>query len=414
MGKQFLSLRIDPNVKTDDLSKRGPQMGGVQKDALTDIRIVAVGDIALNGGYNQLARRGSAGTVASAIAPLLSGGDLIIGNLETPLTTHPRVGPPWRFCLHGDPGYASALRAAGFHVLSLANNHMMDHGWQGAEETIRCLKAAGILHVGAGRNLDEARKPAQLVVNRVRVAILAYCDVSVLLPIYADIQQSGVAPARRSYILEDVAKARRNNELVIVCMHWGQEYVRYPAPKYRRLAREMISAGANLIIGHHPHVLQGIECIDRAAVAYSLGNFTFSEEEWVATNEKGETFSMSFRINEISRRTAVWHVGINSRGLVTSEYLNPAYLGQDLCPVPDSRPEPKRAMDQNRKALVRPAYELFWTIQLIHSRVHAILDQFGGAKVIGKRLLRLRPRHFTDIKRVLIREWQQLRGSDSK
>jgi poly-gamma-glutamate capsule biosynthesis protein CapA/YwtB (metallophosphatase superfamily) len=396
------------------LNKTGQQSVNAQIESTTSLRIAAVGDIALNGGYHQLAHQGRAGVVASAIAPLLAGCDLVIGNLEGPLTKHPPVGPPWRFCLHGDPAYASELRVAGFHAVSLANNHMLDHGWTGVEETIRHLEAADIRYFGVGKNLEEARRPLRVTVNGTRIAILAYCQVSVLMPLYAGKDQPGVAPAHRSYILEDIAQAKRENQIVIVCIHWGQEQVRYPTPKHRTLAREMISAGANLIIGHHPHVLQGIERVRGAAVAYSLGNFTFSEEEWAGANAKGEAFSMAYRISETSRRTGVWRVSMDSQGLVTEETLDPVYLARDLFPIPDSRAERRREIDRNRKTLSRPGYVLFWGFQMIGSRLRAILDQYGGAKEVGKRLLHIRPRHFRDLARTLLREWQQFKGTESK
>jgi poly-gamma-glutamate synthesis protein (capsule biosynthesis protein) len=396
------------------MEKTLQKVGNGQIEPTTSLRVAAVGDVALNGGYHQLAKQGGVGAVASAIAPLLDDSDLIIGNLEGPLTTHPPVGPLWRFCLHGHPAYAAELRAAGFHVVSLANNHMLDHGWVGAEETIRHLDEVGIGYVGLGKNLEEARRPLCVTVKGVRVAILACCDVSVLVPLYAGNNQPGVAPAYRSYILEDIANAKRENRIVIVCIHWGQEQVRYPTPKHRVLAREMISAGANLVIGHHPHVLQGTECVDGAAVAYSLGNFTFSEEEWIGANKKGETFSMSYRISESSRRTAVWRVSMDSQGQVTKETLNPVYLGRDLRPVLDSRPEAKREIDRNNKPLGRGGYVLYWGFHMIRSRLRAIVDQYGGSKEIWKRLRHVRPRHFRDLAQVLVREWHQFKGTESK
>src|SRR5512135_3548377 len=121
------------------------------------IRLAAVGDIALHAGYGDLLRQGKAHEVFAGVAPYFAGADLLIGNLEGPLTTAPSASPPWRHTLHGDPGYAPVLRSAGFHVLSLANNHMMDYGWPGVEETIEKVTAQGIQVVGAGKNLEEAR-----------------------------------------------------------------------------------------------------------------------------------------------------------------------------------------------------------------------------------------------------------------
>jgi len=374
------------------------------------IRISAVGDIALNGRYNQIVNAGNLRALATSVAPLLAGSDIAVGNLEGPLTTRPSVGPAWCFTLRGHPAYAPILRDAGLNVLSLANNHMMDHGWEGLEDTCTHLRAAGIRYFGAGRSLREAREPLRITVRGLRIAFLAYCNVSVLSPIYADVDRPGVAPARRSYILADIAAAQRENNVVIVCMHWGQEHVRYPAPKHRRLAFEMIAAGANLIIGHHPHVLQGVERVAKGAVSYSLGNFVFSEEDWQGTNRKGEHFSMPYRLSESARRAAVWRVVMDGQGPVLDEHLVPTYLGPDLLPALDRRPECQTEIARNRKALSRRGYRLLWTIQMTRSRIRAILDQFRGNESIGRRLLHLRPRHLREMLQVLIREWEQLRG----
>jgi hypothetical protein len=376
------------------------------------IRIAAVGDIALNGGYHQAACEGKAQDLAATIAPLFAGSDIVLGNLEGPLTTLPSAGPAWRYCLHGDPAYAPALGAAGFHVLSLANNHIMDHGWKGVEETLEHLRAAEIHVVGVGRNLKEARRPLRIAVRGVRIAILAYCDVPVGNPIYACEDKPGIAPAYRRYVLDDIAAARQESDVVIVCMHWGQEHVRVPSPKHRSLAREMIAAGAKIVIGHHPHILQGAELVRGGAIAYSLGNFTFSDEDWSGADERGNAFSMAWRLSETARRTGVWNVVVDSLGTVVNQALIPVYLGTDLFPVCDTRPEVKTEIDQNHAALVRRGYSLWWTIRMIRSRFLAVVEQVRGTRGLGRKLLRLRPEHVRSVWRLLAREWEQMRGME--
>jgi Bacterial capsule synthesis protein PGA_cap len=376
------------------------------------IRISAVGDIALNGGYHQLASTGKARTLAGAIAPLLADNDIAIGNLEGPLTTRAAVAPPSHFTLRGDPAYAAILRDAGFTVLSLANNHMMDYGWEGLQETCSHLDAVGIRYVGAGRNLREARQPLHLCIRGLKLAVLAYCDVSILAPVYADVDRPGIAPARPSYILEDIAATKPHSDVVIVCMHWGQEHVHYPAPKYRRLAGEMIRAGASLVIGHHPHVLQGGERIADGAVSYSLGNFTFSEELWQGQNGQGESFAMPYRLNESARRAAIWNVSVDRYGCVIQESLVPTYLGSNLLPAPDKRPQRQLEINQYRQALSTNAYGLFWAIRMIASRIRVISREIGGDNGVAARLVRMRPRHLRDMRRLLVREWEQLRGME--
>jgi poly-gamma-glutamate synthesis protein (capsule biosynthesis protein) len=379
---------------------------------INTIRIAAIGDVAFNGGYEELARQGAAGRVAEAIAPLLAGADIAIGNLEGPLTNRPSAGPPWRFCLHGHPSFGPALKKMGLHAVSLANNHMMDHGWEAAQETAALLGESGIRSAGAGQNLEEARKAAHFEIHGSKVAILSYCDVAVLGRIYADDRQPGIALARREYVIEDVTRAKSENDIVIVCLHWGQEHVRYPNPQQRIFANEIIAAGASLVIGHHPHVLQGVERFQDGAIAYSLGNFTFSDQAWSGQNQKGESFVMQYRLNENSRRTAVWNVLLDTRGKVVSEQLVPCYVAKDLMTAPDPRPECQRAIERNASALSTPGYRFFWAVNMVLARLKAITEQFDGTDSFAKRIVRLRPRHLRYLGQLLVREWEQLRGME--
>lgn len=380
------------------------------KDA--SIRISLVGDIALNGGYEDLVRRGDENKLTAALDPLLGETDIVIGNLEGPLTRHESVGPPWRFGLHGNPAYASILRAARFNVVTLANNHAMDHGWQGLEETIRHLHANDIKYVGAGQNLNAARQPLHMTVRGVKIAILAYCDVSNLGPLYASDDCPGVTPLRPALVFEDIVAAKQACDIVILCMHWGQENISTPHPRYRRIGRDLIAAGANIIAGHHPHVLQGVERVDGGVIAYSLGNFTFSDQDWHGTNRDGESFSMPFRLTQANRRSAVWRILIDSDGTIVQEGLVPVFLGRDLLPVADARPERQIDLDKNNAALKMRAYSFVWSMRMIGSRVRVNFQQLRGEQGFVKRLGRLRLRHVRDLWRLLAREWEQFRGTE--
>lgn len=375
------------------------------------IRLAAVGDIALNAGYEDRARQNRGQEVFAGITPLFSGADLVIGNLEGALTERPSASPPWRHCLRGNPAYAPVLRAAGFHVLSLANNHMMDYGWPGVEDTIARVTSAGIGVVGAGKNLDEARRPALITVEDVRVAILAYCAVAVRNPLYATVDGPGVAPAQPSYIEEDVLKAKNQADFVVVCVHWGQEFVAYPTPRIRRLARKIISAGAGIIIGHHPHVLQGVEKVGNGLVAYSLGNFTFADERWEGADQAGNAFTMDMRISDASRRTALLKAEAGRDGGVVNYEVVPAYLGADLRVLPDSRPQRFEELRRSSRFLGAPAYPLFWLGAMLKSRGRAVKGQLAMGRSFWKRLHRLRPHHLREVFRILDREWEQFRGA---
>jgi hypothetical protein len=227
-----------------------------------NIKILCVGDIMLEKGYEHPFKH---------VASTLRKADIVFGNLPTPLSEHdiPNPSKPEGYpVLKADPKAVYGLQYAGFNVLSLANNHIMDFGDKSLFDTMKILDKTGISYAGVGSNEAEARKP--LIINQrdVRVALLAY---SCSYP--ATRKNPGCAPIRQSIIKEDVRGAKSLADIVIVSLHHGIEYSDYPIPDHISLAHEIIDSGADLILGHHPHVLQGIEHYNGGTIVYSLGNF---------------------------------------------------------------------------------------------------------------------------------------------
>jgi len=231
------------------------------------VRFAAVGDLYLGGLVAASMAEHGPGFVFQRIAPTLRRYDLTFGNLEAPLT-HARFveknGPNWR----ADPGVARVLRDAGLQVLNLSNNHIGDCGNTGITDTLTALAVAGLEGIGVGRVPSEAR--TELVVERrgVRVAFLGYCD-----SYQARDGKFGGAPIREDLIAEDIARARTQAECVIVSLHHGIEYSDYPEPRVINLCRALVDCGAGIVLGHHPHVIQGWEHYGRGVIVHSLGNF---------------------------------------------------------------------------------------------------------------------------------------------
>jgi hypothetical protein len=365
----------------------------------------------LSGGYWEVARKTEGRGVFEELKPLLAEADIAVGNLEGPLTQCSAVAPPWRFCLHGHPLYARVLRSAGFGALDLANNHIMDYGWEGVEETLDVLLKAGIRAFGAGVNLAVARTPLRMSAGGMKVAFLGYCDVPVNLPFYATATRPGVAPAEVASMIQDVHAARRESDIVVVCLHWGQEMVGCPSPRQRRVARQLIAAGAGMILGHHPHVLQGVEQVSGGLVAYSLGTYSVCEEEWTGKNSNGESFRwMHMGVSDGWRRQAVLRVGVARDGTVLTHRLIPTYIRTNMCVVKDTRPERVAEFERNDAALGRPFYSLRWGAQALRARISDQAEHSAPGFPSWKIALRLRPRHFRQLRRTLLNEWQQLRG----
>jgi len=210
------------------------------------------------------------------VPELFLGSDIAFANLECPASSlgaaYPGKLPEVTFRAAGSSLYG--LKHAGFDVLSLANNHTNDYGPQALRETIDSLSLLGIEACGAGADRESARSPTVLQAGGLRIAFLAYAE-----PLWsvaeAGIGSPGVAIIDESDIVEDLHAARKRADLVLVSLHWGEEHQGIPRERDRELARRLVDAGADGILGHHPHVLQGAEYYKGAPILYSMGNFVF-------------------------------------------------------------------------------------------------------------------------------------------
>ena len=230
---------------------------------------------------------------------LISSADYAIGNLECPLSTHGRPSPLKfdergrlmhnEFIFRAPPSQAERLAAAGFDAMTLANNHIMDYGGEALLETLKVLDEAGIAYTGAGPNETAARTPIVFTAGGQTISVLAYVSTATLPAtehfaatdqlsgtVFVDGSAEGepTEPTRRM-LQNDVRAAKREADFLIVSFHWGTEVMDEPDPLPRRLARLCIDAGADMIVGHHPHKLQGVEIYEGRPIVYSLGNFVF-------------------------------------------------------------------------------------------------------------------------------------------
>lgn len=214
--------------------------------------------------------------------------DITFGNLEGPISARgENQGSIYSF--RADPRALEGLKSAGFDVLSLANNHIMDWGPEALEDTVRLLKEKEIASVGAGKNYDEANKSAIIEIQggpsrsfgttlaSLRVAFLAYTN---LYPegLVASEDRPGVSDARLENILARIGEARKEADFVVISFHWGDEYQTTSNVAQRETAHALVDAGADLVIGHHPHVAQEVEKYKDGWIAYSLGNFVFDQD----------------------------------------------------------------------------------------------------------------------------------------
>jgi poly-gamma-glutamate synthesis protein (capsule biosynthesis protein) len=266
------------------------------------VTIGAVGDVMLDRDVETLMATHGALYPFELVAGLLQNADVTIANLESALTNR-GVEQIKAYTFRVDPRFAGGLTQAGIDVVSLGNNHTADYGPEGVEDTIAALDAAGVANSGAGMDEASARRPAFVDAEALRIAFLSYTDI--FENTFAGPGSAGVALATVDAIGADVRAARAQADVVVVSLHFGIEYTDAPQASQQQLARAAIDAGALLVLGSHPHTLQGWEHYGDGLIAYSLGNFIFDLDEEDLTNLGRRAFD-----------TAVLYVTLSSGGVI--------------------------------------------------------------------------------------------------
>jgi len=242
--------------------------------------LLAVGDIMLSRFVAVVAEKnGGLSYPFAKTKEWLQGADLTFANLENPVAPGKKM-PAKGLSFRAAPESAEALKEAGIDIVSLANNHMTDAGEGAVSVTRSLLEGAGILFVGAGTTEEEARRPVFVTVKGKTIAFLAYGESRFKNQVhFADEKHAGIALASKEHFAEDIAAARAQADIVIVSLHAGAEYRPKPDAIQQELARSAIDAGADLVLGHHPHVVQPVERYKEKFIVYSLGNFIF-DQNW--------------------------------------------------------------------------------------------------------------------------------------
>ncbi len=239
------------------------------------IRISFIGDV-VPGGVLCYFRGKQA--VDNEIRKLLVGSDLVVATLESPFGDGSVISPEKKNIIFSQVEDFFRLKELNVGVVSIANNHILDLTEAGLDHTLRLLDSHGILHCGAGRNIGEARTPAIVEANGLRIGFLAYCksNYPFMGKVHvADEHRPGVAPLEPELIVDDIKKVRPSCDLLYLILHWGIEYTWLPTPENIRLASNLLASGADGIIGGHPHRVQPFRQKMGKPVFFSLGNFMF-------------------------------------------------------------------------------------------------------------------------------------------
>lgn len=253
---------------------------------LPRLTLAAAGDCMFDRGVRAVCAERGREWPLSAVRDIMAAADVAFLNLETSIARGGARLPGKGIWFRSAPEFAQELADAGIDVVTLANNHVLDYDDPAFDETLSNLSAAGIDVCGGGKNMAEARRPAVLSANGISVAFLGYSEFahiywSVARPkrFVAGEASPGISPWDRGAIVEDIRRAKRLADHVVVSFHWGDEYVSMPADRQVQLAHAAIDAGASVVHGHHPHVLQPVEVYHGGVIFYSLGNFVFDQKK---------------------------------------------------------------------------------------------------------------------------------------
>jgi poly-gamma-glutamate capsule biosynthesis protein CapA/YwtB (metallophosphatase superfamily) len=257
------------------------------------ITLMAVGDVMLDRYVGRAIEREGMGYPLGAVGAILQKADLVVANLECPLTRHPKQLVK-QFVFRAPPARVAALK--GIDLVSVANNHSLDCGRTGLAATLSTLKAAKIEVCGS--NLE----PTIVVRKGIRLAFLGFSDFP---------EPGGGVNYYEPALLDAVRGARRKADIVVVFPHWGVEGRASPSERQVGEAKELAQAGADLVIGSHPHTLQPISHIGHTVVAYSMGNFVFDSQ---------------------GAPTAIFDFTISRRGVESAKLI--------MCRIVGSRPIP--------------------------------------------------------------------------
>lgn len=237
------------------------------------ISLAAVGDVMLGSWVIPVLAEHGADYPFKKTYRYLETADVAIANLEAPFTED-TVAFEKKFNFKVPPKYARGLLSGGFDVVTLANNHIMDFGEGGLLSTIQTLDRIGIKHCGAGQDLHEAHQPAVIESNGKKIAFFGY-SMTFPTEFYARKESSGTAYPEPELMQHALEVWENFVDFTVVSFHWSAEKRDTPKDYQTYFAHLAIDSGADLILGHHPHVLQGIELYKNRLIAYSLGNFAF-------------------------------------------------------------------------------------------------------------------------------------------
>lgn len=236
------------------------------------LKILITGDFCPINRTEELVSQNRVNEILGNFSDVFSDNDLVITDLECPLTSsssaRKKIGPHQK----ADPSCITILKDAGIGLVAMANNHIMDYGHSGALDTINLCKQNGIGTVGVGKSFTEASSPYLFVKNGERVAILNYADDEFITAPDGSMRCNVLNSVNAFY---DIRRAKESNDYIIVIVHGGNEFYELPSPRIKQLYRYLIDNGADAVVAHHTHTFSGYEVYNTKPIFYGLGNFVY-------------------------------------------------------------------------------------------------------------------------------------------
>ena len=241
-----------------------------------EIKIFISGDFRPIGRINKLIENQNYDLIYNDILPIIKDSDISITNLECPLIENgipiKKTGPNLKSSIKS----IDALKYAGFNMVTLANNHMMDYDIDGLNSTIKICKKNDIEYIGAGQNITEAQTIKYFSIKNKKIAFINCCE-NEWSTTFGD--YPGCNPLNEIDIYNQIKEAKSNSDYIIVIIHGGHEMYEYPSPRMKKLYRWFIDLGVDAVIGHHTHCFSGYEIYNKKPIVYSLGNFVFDNSK---------------------------------------------------------------------------------------------------------------------------------------
>lgn len=239
-----------------------------------DVTLVAVGDIMLANRYVPYLKKYGYNFPFEYTKDITSTADIAFGNLEAPISKRKGTRRKKQFTFKQHPKTIESLKYAGFDVLNLANNHILDFGRPAFHDTLKLLQENNFTYIGGGYNKKEAEEMKILTVKGVKIGFLGFSK-TIPWAYYAGKNKSGTAYVTEKRLKQIINKNKDKVDILVVSFHWGKEYTWKPRSYQVSLAHCAIDNGAHIVLGHHPHCIQPTEKYKNGIIAYSLGNFAF-------------------------------------------------------------------------------------------------------------------------------------------